>query len=76
MHLLGLIERVIAPERLSFTLGILLQQEGRSGNLIDGATTAYPDCHRSLLAVEHEFLHIKLVVGLAWSMGLRLCLRV
>ena len=27
VHLLGLIERVIAPERLSLTLGILLQEE-------------------------------------------------
>ena len=45
VHLLGLIERVIAPERLSFTFGILLQEEGRSGYLVDGATTTHPYCH-------------------------------
>lgn len=72
--LLCFVEGVVAAKGLALAFGILLEEQRRGRNFVDLATDAYR--HASLLPVEHHLLHVQLVVWLAWSMRLRLRLRV
>ena len=50
------VQAVVASKRLSFSLGILLEQQGRRSDLLMGTVSTNTDRHTPLLSIEHQVL--------------------
>jgi hypothetical protein len=58
------IQAVVASERLSFSLGILLEQQRRCSDLLVSTVPANSDCHTALLSIQHQVLLRDLLLNL------------
>lgn len=77
-QLLGFVQAVIATQCLPLTFCVLLQEQRWGSYFIDCLAPTDADRHTALLAVEHEALHLLLVVLLAanrWRLSLRMEVR-